>query len=187
METTLNKLLLIVDPQIDFITGTLPVPGAEKAMDDLAIFVSNHANKYALICVTCDRHPLRHTSFTDFGGIWPIHCVESSVGAAIWPPVMEALMKNSDKIQILYKGEDLGKDEYSIFQSAEGAAKMDKNVKDYDISEIDICGLAGDVCVANTLKDARSLYPNLHFEILYPYIASLDAGETIASLEIQPQ
>ncbi len=187
METSHKKLLLIVDPQIDFITGTLPVPGAEKVMDDLAIFVSNHANEYALICVTCDRHPLRHTSFTDFGGIWPIHCVESSVGAAIWPPLMEALMKNSDKIQILYKGVDLDKDEYSIFQSDERAAQMDKNIKVYDISEIDICGLAGDVCVANTIKDARSLYPNLHFQILYPYIASLDAGEITASLEIHLQ
>ncbi len=187
MQKSTNKLLLIVDPQIDFINGSLPVPGAIKAMNDLADFVKTHANDYALICVTCDRHPLRHSSFTDFGGIWPIHCVESSVGAAIWPPLMEALMKNSDKVQILYKGEDLGKDEYSIFQSAEGAAKMDKNIKAYDIADIDICGLAGDVCVANTLKDARSLYPNLHFDILHPYIASLDAGETIASLEIQPQ
>lgn len=183
MQKSTNKLLLIVDPQIDFITGTLPVPGAEKAMDELASYVYNHAIDYALICVTCDRHPLRHSSFTDFGGIWPCHCVESSVGAAIWPPIMEALIKNSDKTQILYKGEDLGKDEYSIFQSSEGGAKMDKNIQDYCISEIDICGLAGDVCVANTLKDARSLYPNLHFQILHPYIASLDAGKTISPID----
>ncbi len=187
METSHKKLLLIVDPQIDFITGTLPVPGAEKAMDDLATYVSNHADEYALICVTCDRHPLRHSSFTDFGGIWPIHSVESSVGAAIWPPLMEALLKCSSKVKVLYKGEDVAKDEYSIFQSPEGAAKIDKYIKGYDISEIAICGLAGDVCVANTLKDARYLYPNLHFDILHPYIASLDAGETISSLEIPLQ
>lgn len=184
METTPNKLLLIVDPQIDFITGTLPVPGAEKAMNDLAIFVSNHANDYALICVTCDRHPLRHSSFTDFGGSWPAHCVESSVGAAIWPPIMEALLQCSAKVNILYKGEDLAKDEYSIFQSSEGATKMDKYIQDYSISEIAICGLAGDVCVATTLMDACSFYPNLHFDILYPYIASLDRGNIIGSMDI---
>ncbi len=182
MKESAHKMLLIVDPQIDFINGTLPVPGAVKAMDDLSEFVKTNAIDYALICVTCDRHPLRHSSFIDFGGIWPIHCVESSVGAAIWPPLMEALMKNSDKIQILYKGEDLGKDEYSIFQSAEGAAKIDSYIKDYGITEIDICGLAGDVCVANTLQDARHLYPNFTFNILYPYIASLDGGEIICNL-----
>ncbi len=184
MENSHNTLLLIVDPQIDFINGTLPVPGAEKAMDDLAIFVSNRANDYALICVTCDRHPLSHSSFSDFGGIWPIHCVESSVGAAIWPSLMEVLLKCSSKVKILYKGENNAKDEYSIFQSPAGAAKMDKYIKDYCITEIAICGLAGDVCVANTLKDARTLYPNLHFQILHPYIASLDAGKIISSMNI---
>ncbi len=187
MQKSTNKLLLIVDPQIDFITGSLPIPGAEQAMDDLASHVIANGKDYTLICVTCDRHPLRHSSFTDFGGIWPSHCIESSVGAAIWPPVMEALMKDSDKTHFLYKGEDPAKDEYSIFQSKKGAAKIDSLIQQHEISEIAICGLAGDVCVANTLKDARRLYPNLHFQILYPYIASLDAGETISSLEIHLQ
>ena len=35
----MKKLLLIVDPQIDFITGTLPVGGAAEAMDALAKYV----------------------------------------------------------------------------------------------------------------------------------------------------
>lgn len=35
----MKKLLLIVDPQIDFITGTLPVAGAAEAMDALAKYV----------------------------------------------------------------------------------------------------------------------------------------------------
>lgn len=34
-----NKILLIIDPQIDFINGTLPVPGAEGAMNSLADYV----------------------------------------------------------------------------------------------------------------------------------------------------
>lgn len=176
MQETTNKMLLIVDPQIDFINGTLPVPGAEKAMDDLALYVSTHGKDYTLICVTCDRHPLRHSSFTDFRGIWPSHCIESSVGAAVWPPIMEALMKNTDKTYFLYKGEDQSKDEYSIFQSKKGAAQIDYLIQEHKISEIDICGLAGDVCVANTLQDAQSLFPSLLFHILHPFIASLDAS-----------
>ena len=34
MET--NSMLLVVDPQLDFISGSLPVPGAAEAMDRLA-------------------------------------------------------------------------------------------------------------------------------------------------------
>lgn len=169
-----KRLLLIVDPQIDFITGTLPVAGAAPAMDALAEYVNQYGSEYSLICVTCDRHPLRHTSFSDFGGQWPSHCVVSSVGAAVWPPLMNALSNHSVSVRFLYKGESLDKDEYSIFQSSKGAAEMDSFIKVFGIEEIDICGLAGDVCVANTLQDALRLYPAIHFHILTSYTASLD-------------
>ena len=39
----MNKLLLIVDPQVDFITGSLPVEGAAKAMDALATYVKEQS------------------------------------------------------------------------------------------------------------------------------------------------
>lgn len=174
MSNKTDRLLLIVDPQIDFITGSLPVPNAAAAMDSLATFVNEHGEDYSLICITCDRHPLRHSSFKEFGGIWPSHCVESSVGAAVWPPLMEAILKLSSNTYLLYKGEDIGKDEYSIFQNPKGANEMKRLIESYRISDIDICGLAGDVCVANTLQDAMLLYPNIHFNLLSDFTAYLD-------------
>ena len=39
----MNKMLLIVDPQVDFISGTLPVVGGAEAMDGLAEYVKAHA------------------------------------------------------------------------------------------------------------------------------------------------
>ncbi|MDE6562561.1 MAG: isochorismatase family protein [Muribaculaceae bacterium] len=177
-----NRLLLIVDPQIDFITGSLSVPGAVESMDVLAEYVVNYASKYNLICVTCDRHPLRHTSFIEFGGQWPAHCVESSVGAAVWPPLMKALEKYSALVRFLYKGQDIDKEEYSIFQSCKGAEDLDEYIKECNISDIDICGLAGDVCVANTLRDAIKLYPTIHFHILDKFTASLDGGNILSNI-----
>ena len=177
------RLLLIVDPQIDFITGSLPVPDAEKAMNALAEYVNRNGTDYVLICVTCDRHPLRHASFADYGGQWPAHCIESSVGAAVWPPLMNALEKHSDSVRFLYKGESPDKDEYSIFQNSEDIVKMNSLIKDFGIEELDICGLAGDVCVANTLQDALRLYPDIRFRILTPYTASLDGGKILTGLE----
>ena len=181
-----NRLLLIVDPQIDFITGTLPVPGAEKAMDALAEYVSQHGSDYSLICVTCDRHPLQHTSFSGYGGEWPAHCVESSIGAAVWPALMKALEMLPSIVRFLYKGEDTDKDEYSIFQSPHGASDMLNYINEYEITHIDICGLAGDICVANTLKDALQLFPAIHFHILHQFTASLDGGKLISSFHLDP-
>ena len=80
----MNKLLLIVDPQIDFITGTLPVENAAEAMNALATYVKTNSDTYSLKVVTLDWHPFHHSSFADEGGLWPRHCVQHSTGAAYW-------------------------------------------------------------------------------------------------------
>ncbi len=61
----MKKLLLIVDPQIDFITGTLPVSGAAKAMDALATYVKEQGNEYTVKIVTADWHPHQQTNYDD--------------------------------------------------------------------------------------------------------------------------
>ena len=40
----MNKMLIIVDPQVDFINGSLPVNGAAEAMDSLAEYVKQHGD-----------------------------------------------------------------------------------------------------------------------------------------------
>lgn len=75
----INKLLLIVDPQIDFITGVLPVPGAVSSMNSLAGYLRRNSTQYAGIIVTADRHPMRHCSFRTEAGQWPVHCVAATI------------------------------------------------------------------------------------------------------------
>lgn len=172
-----GRMLLIVDPQIDFITGTLPVPGAVEAMNALAEYVKAKGAEYQMLVITCDRHSLRHCSFRDFGGEWPPHCVESSVGAAVWPPLMEALYPLSDQVRFLYKGEDTDTDEYSIFRCATGRKSMEILLRRGDVSEVDICGLAGDVCVVATLGNLRELYPEIPVHLLTDFSPCLGKGQ----------
>lgn len=70
-------MLLIVDPQIDFITGSLPVPGAEDAMNALALYLQEYGHLYGHIFITCDRHHLSHSSFKEYGGKWPPHFMDA--------------------------------------------------------------------------------------------------------------
>lgn len=59
---------------------------------------------------------------------------------------------------------------------------MENYFKNYEISSVDICGLAGDVCVATTLQDAIRLHPTLYFNTLGKFTASLDGGSLISFL-----
>lgn len=161
-----RKMLLIVDPQLDFITGTLPVPNAEKAMNNLSEYIAESDGEYHLKIVTADCHPWNHCSFSENGGKWPRHCVAHSVGAAIWPPLLEALHLTAGRTLTFNKGKKADKEEYSIFQNERAAKKIIEIVNTRQINQIDICGLAGDICVAATLKDGAKIMPDVKFNLL---------------------
>ena len=76
----MKQLLLIVDPQNDFINGSLAVSEAEAKMKALASYIATNAERYQAIFVTMDSHPANHCSFADNGGIWPPHCVLHTYG-----------------------------------------------------------------------------------------------------------
>lgn len=177
-----NKILLIIDPQIDFINGTLPVPEAEGAMHSLADYISLDGKKYEHIIVTADRHPMRHCSFKSEGGNWTMHCVTDSVGAAIWPALMNELVELPDKVSVLHKGQDANREEYSIFKNEDAAEKILKIIESKNINRLDICGLAGDVCVADSICDALALDLKCNINILKSFSPSLDGGKTLDKL-----
>ncbi len=175
-----KKLLLIVDPQVDFISGTLPVSGAAEAMDKLADYVCAHGSEYAVCVATVDWHPACHSSFAAHGGQWPEHCVQHSVGAAIYPKLLASLNVSMENMYILSKGDSADCEEYSIFKNKKSAAQLDAIVCDCGIEQIDVCGLAGDVCVLNTLNDAVVRYNNIRFNVLKEFSPSLDGGEKLS-------
>ena len=177
----MNKLLLIVDPQVDFITGSLPVGGAAEAMDALADYVKEHGDEYVVKIVTSDWHPYHHSSFADEGGQWPRHCVQHSAGASIWESLLVALNESRGGFTLLYKGDSGEKEEYSIMQNECSAANLYKLIKLLKIDQIDVCGLAGDICVLNTAKDLKEIIGNANLNILEDYSPSLDGGKAVRS------
>lgn len=175
----MNKLLVVVDPQMDFINGTLPVPGAEFAMKRLADYIAGHGSEYICKVVTADWHPYDHVSFVSEGGQWPVHCVQNSVGAALYPDLIESLYGTEGKVEVLYKGNSRNVEEYSIFANKKSAGLLDGFIKDMNIGNIDICGLAGDICVLNTLKDGISIYGPEMFNVLKDFSPSMDGGKAL--------
>ena len=145
-----KKVLLIVDPQIDFISGSLAVNEADKAMDFLVDWIEDNIKYIDEIVVTQDWHPENHSSFEDFGGIWPIHCVENTEGAEIYPKLKTILDKIADSKPISYlrKANKVEKEEYSAFEE-----NLPKALSEAD--EIFVSGIAGDFCVRHSVADIR--------------------------------
>lgn len=169
IDQNLRRLLIIVDPQIDFVNGSLPVPGAKKAMEALADHLIENNGRYVGKVITADRHPYDHCSFKEEGGEWPRHCVHDTVGAAIWPAVFDAAYSTHGPVMILHKGQSSDREEYSIFQNREASLRIKEAVEENAIDQIDICGLAGDVCVSATAADARALFGEARVKILHQF------------------
>ena len=181
-----RKMLIVVDPQIDFISGSLPVPGAAEAMNQLADYVKANGDDYALMVVTNDWHPYDHCSFAPNGGPWPVHCVQNSEGAATYWPLLEALYQSETETLFLQKGDLRHREKYSIVQNT-GAREFFENTLDNSLladadcqyQHVDVCGIAGDVCVLNTLRDLLPIVGADRLRVLTRFAPSLDGGKAL--------
>lgn len=181
----MNRLLLIIDPQMDFISGTLPVPEAVSSMEALARYIHASNGQYTAKAITMDWHPYDHCSFCDQGGPWPRHCVQHSMGAAIYPALLEALYSTHGPLHLLQKGNSPEREEYSIFRNASSAALLQRLLEEEAIEQIDLCGIAGDICVLETLKDGVERYGRALFHLLPAYTPSLDGGKALSAYLMQ--
>ena len=180
-----NRLLIIVDPQVDFTTGSLATANGPKAMDYLAEKLNEGAWKnYGWIIVTQDAHPANHCSFVEQGGVFPPHCVQGTEGMTVYPSllkVLDGLMGNGSNIQVHFmeKGDLADKEEFSIFQNEHSGEKLRRTIEEFEHFEgIDICGIATDYCVYETTKDLIAFYPAKQVRIVTNCLAAVDDNDT---------
>lgn len=175
----MKNILLIVDPQNDFITGSLAVEGAKKKMMYLSDYIDSI--EYDYIFITMDTHPLNHCSFKENGGIWPKHCVAGTNGWCI-PEYLSNALKDASSESYYHKGIESDQEEYSIFDnSVDGHFLEGRIIKLFkqDDLYIDVCGIAGDYCVLETIKGLRRIIGDMHIRVLIDYTASIDGGEKL--------
>ena len=180
-----NRLLIIVDPQVDFTTGSLATAKGPAAMDYLAKKLGEDAWKnYGWIIVTQDAHPANHCSFVEQGGVFPPHCVQGTEGMNVYPAlqeVLDELMQNSMNMNIHYmqKGDLADKEEFSIFQNEHSGEKLRRTIEEFEkFDRIDICGIATDYCVYETTKDLMEFYPANQIRIVTNCLAAVDDNDT---------
>ena len=164
-----GKILLLVDCQYDFINGTLAVNGAEEAMNKLAEFIRSNGKEYDKIILTADWHPQTHCSFKDNGGIWPMHCVQHSKGAAIYQSILDALNDIKADYIVVTKGLNEEHEEYSVFKNELSRDIIVDICNHLKPQVINVCGIAYDYCVGDSVKDGLKTLPNLNFTVLKEY------------------
>lgn len=137
--------LIVVDVQRDFCEG-----GALAAADTLSLLeplqkrIEEAREKGAVIVFTRDWHPENHSSFGGSGGPWPAHCVMTSGGAELMPP-----LKAEPGDVVIDKGTAVEGPGYSGFEDTGLAARL----RALKVDRIAVSGIATEYCVRATALD----------------------------------
>jgi nicotinamidase/pyrazinamidase len=151
--------LVVVDVQNDFAdpAGALSVAGGEAIIGRVNREIEMAQNNGALVIATQDWHPETTPHFAKDGGVWPVHCIADTWGAALHP---ELLLP--DDVPRVRKGVN-GEDGYSGFTTRDPTTgetrptELEALLRDEDIERVVVLGLATDYCVKATALDALSL------------------------------
>jgi nicotinamidase/pyrazinamidase len=138
-----GRALLVIDFQNDFTPPDGALAVAEG--DEIAGPVRRLAEGIGLVFATRDWHPPDHSSFETEGGPWPVHCVQGTPGAELHP-AMEGIPVEAI-VDVGREREDQG---YSGFEKSNLAELL----RDQDVDEVVVCGLATDYCVRASAIDA---------------------------------
>lgn len=82
-----NRALIVVDMLYDFIDGSLACQEAEKTVSATLAFIEQK-HPYPILFIR-DHHPANHSSFAEYGGPWPPHCVHGTHGADIHESLLD--------------------------------------------------------------------------------------------------
>ena len=136
-----TDVLLVVDFQNDFVTGSLAVPEAEG----LVPVVNRYIKTFGKVVLSRDVHKEGHPSFQEQGGPWPDHCVSGTYGLEIHSDI-----SFPDGVGVSFVDKGWDEEAYSAF---DGTGLCD-SLKAMGAKRLFICGLATDYCVKATTLDA---------------------------------
>jgi len=172
-----DTALIVVDVQNDFAdpAGSLSVAGGDAIITTVDREVAMATTAGAIVVATQDWHPESTPHFAKDGGIWPVHCVKETWGAALHPD-----LHLPDAAAVVRKGTN-GEDGYSAFTMRDPTTSeviptpLEAILQEANVRRVVIAGLATDYCVQATALDAV----RLGFETAV-------LTDAIAAVELQP-
>ncbi|WP_262105286.1 isochorismatase family protein [Arthrobacter sp. Marseille-P9274] len=193
----MTRALVIVDVQNDFCEGgALGVEGGAQVAADLSEHLENNAAGYDFVVATQDWHVDPGSHFSDdpdFVDSWPRHCVAGSKGAQLHPELdtdeIDAYFRKG-AFEAAYSGfegvlapEDevaTGDLEDEDSDAAEDVISLDDWLRQNDVDEVVIAGIATDYCVRATALDA--VQAGYTTSVLLPLTAGINAERVTASV-----
>lgn len=163
----MNKILIIIDAQNDFITGDLGSKEAKKARDNICSFIYKYAEQYDKIILTRDTHHEDYLSTNEGYHLPVIHCIENSQGWQIDSRILSYLKE--------YDYEYVNKNTFGyLYWDSKFHSQM----------TIDIMGFCTDICVISNALILKAKFPEANIKIFNKCCAGTNIKNHMAALDV---
>lgn len=183
-----NNALVVVDMLYDFIDGSLACQNAENAVKETLKYIDTQTkgqggeeheilDTFPILFIR-DHHPADHSSFVEFGGTWPSHCVADTRGGEIHADLLPYACEELT----FDKGCDKAVEQYSGFEGVNSAGQtLGEILELLDTTDVYVCGIATEYCVRNTCEDLLKAGFKVH--LLKDCLAYVDHEGHLKSLK----
>lgn len=168
-----KKILIIVDMQNDFITGSLANKDAEAIVDPICKYLKKNKDKFSKVILTRDTHQTNYLE-TSEGKNLPIeHCIKGTNGWLLNDKIQNTL--DTEKIDYLF----IDKPTFG-FKYWYGQPELAYP----EIKNIEICGTCTDICVVSNALILKTQFPEKEVKVLSKLCAGLTPELHEAALKI---
>ena len=165
----MSKVLIVVDMQNDFITGSLANPAAEAIVKPMAEYIKNFDGEQILF--TRDTHFHTYLETQEGKNLPIVHCQNGTPGWEVHDDLFEVVKnKNCDWAMV---------DKYSFGDIEE----LDDELDAY-VDEIYLCGTCTDICVVSVALNLKARYSDVKMYCIADLCAGLTPEKHAAALEV---
>jgi nicotinamidase-related amidase len=162
----MDKLLIIIDMQNDFIDGALANPAAQAIVPGIVDFAKNWTGK---IGVTYDTH-FENYMETQEGKNLPVpHCIANTDGHKLNAAIDEAIHNRVS---------------YTVTKHTFGFANWKQYGFDIHFDEVIVVGTCTDICVVSNVLAIKAAFPELKVTVIENLCAGLSPEKHAAAIEV---
>ena len=176
------RVLVIIDTQVDFVTGALGSMTAQSIIPHMRERIKKYADGDTLILFTKDTHNEDYDR-TFEGHRLPVkHCVRGTPGWSLVKDI-SSLADGYSNFLIFSDGEVVRS---RVLKETFGSIKLCEILKqyEYDITDITFMGFCTDICVISNVLMARAYLPNTRIIVDASCCAGSTLDKHLAALEV---
>ena len=162
----MKKLLIVVDYQIDFVSGSLGFPKAKTLEMGIIDKIMEFENNGDDVIFTLDTHYDNYNETIEGENLPISHCIKGTPGHKLYGSVYDMSLP------------------HRVFEKETfGSSKLFEYLKENEYNEVALCGVVTNICVISNAVVAKSALPNAEIVIYKDLVASNAFSSITGSLE----